>query len=249
MQLRAVPSSWVAAAALTVLSSAGVAALVLPQPPVAAPAAAPAPRVVAAYQAAPVPLSLSFPAAPAPVRAAAAPVRVRAAPVAAPAARAATAPRTCSGPGWQARRGAAAVASLRRPADAAAVRVVFRPARADVLGMADLRLRRVDVYVRSCASESDALLRHVVAHELGHVLDVTRMTPALRAEWLAARGIPAGTPWFGCDRCADFATPAGDFAETYAQWQRGSRTSRSQLAPAPSRAQLERLAARFFPAL
>jgi hypothetical protein len=241
-------ASWVGAAALTVLSSAGVAALSLAAAP--ATAADPEARVVAAYQYAPQPVTLSFPApaAPAPPPAPVAPASVvvqQAAPAApAPAARRVD-PR-CEGDGWQQRRGEAALERLRRPADARAVPVAFRPARSDVLGLADLEAARVEVFVRSCARQPDALLLHVLAHELGHVLDATRMTDALRAQWMEARGIPAGTPWFGCNACTDFATPAGDFAETYAQWQRGSRSSRSELAPAPSTAQLEELAARFF---
>ena len=248
-------AGWVAAAALTVLSSAAVAALTLAAgtptldatatlPSSAAMLAEPAAndRVVASYRTAPTPVSLVFPE----------PAPTAAAPAASPATRA---PRVsaarranplCEGAGWQTRRGAAAVAKLRRPADARAVPVAFRPARPDVLGMADLHARRVDVYVRSCATQSDTLLLHVVAHELGHVLDATRMNDDLRARWMAARGIPAGTPWFGCSRCSDFATPAGDFAETYAQWQRGATTNRSQLAPPPSRAQLASLARTFF---
>ncbi len=234
------------------LSSAAMAAVTLsagaPQaaaPLAAAVAAAPAAegRVVAEYQSAPRPITLSFPAPPAdPAAAAAAPARVQAR-AAAPARRA---DPLCEGDGWEQRRGAAALERLRRPADARAVPVAFRSARSDVLGLADLTAARVDVFVRSCARESDALLLHVLAHELGHVVDGTRMTDDLRAEWITARGIPAGTPWFGCNACTDFATPAGDFAETYAQWQRGARDSRSQLAGPASRAELESLAARFF---
>jgi hypothetical protein len=72
------------------------------------------------------------------------------------------------------------------------------------------------------------------------------MTDAARAAWMAARGMPADTPWYGCNACTDFATPAGDFAEVYAQWQTGASSNRSQLAPAPSSGQLADLAARFF---
>jgi hypothetical protein len=60
------------------------------------------------------------------------------------------------------------------------------------------------------------------------------------------RGIPASTPWFGCSYCSDFATPAGDFAETYAQWQRGTFDSRTKIAPMPGSAALAALGARFF---
>lgn len=247
---------WIAAAALTVLSSAAVVALTLTTAgttaalPTAAAMVADtgdSARVVASYRTAPAPVSISFPAPAARTAPVVAPSPAAAAP--APAPRVAAARRAnplCQGAGWEARRGAAAIDRLRRPSDARAVPMAFRAARSDVLGMADLNARRIDVYVRSCASQSDALLLHVVAHELGHLVDAIRMDDDLRTRWMAARGIPAGTPWFGCSRCSDFATPAGDFAETYAQWQRGASTNRSQLAPTPSRAQLASLARTFF---
>lgn len=245
---------WIAAAGLTVLSSAAIAALTLTTagttaalPTAAAMVADPvdSARVVASYRTAPTPVSISFPAPAAAPRPSVAP----ATPATAAAPRVAAARRAnplCQGAGWEARRGAAAIDRLRRPADGRAVPMAFRSARSDVLGMADLNDRRIDVYVRSCAKQSDALLLHVVAHELGHLVDAIRMNDDLRARWKAARGIPASTPWFGCSRCSDFATPAGDFAETYAQWQRGATTNRSQLAPTPSPAELASLARTFF---
>ncbi|MCU1693202.1 MAG: hypothetical protein JWM64_2293, partial [Frankiales bacterium] len=151
----------------------------------------------------------------------------------------------CSGDGWQQRRGSAALASL-RPAPSPARALVFRPARSGFLGLTHMDSRVVEVFVRSCSRQSDALLRHVVAHELGHAYDRAHLTPSLRAAWLRARGVPAGTRWEGCDRCTDFATPAGDFAETYAQWRRGASDSRTQLARVPGPAALDRLAAAFF---
>ena len=161
------------------------------------------------------------------------------------------APRTigssplCSGAGWQQRRGAAALGSLRH-AVPGGVSIAFLPGRGGLKGMTYYDTHHVDVYVGACDRESDALLRHVVAHELGHAWDSLHLTQTMRADYLAARGIPAGTPWFGCNKCQDFATPAGDFAETYAQWQRGASDSRSKLAPPASQAQLQQLAAAFF---
>ena len=151
----------------------------------------------------------------------------------------------CSGAGFEQRRGAAALASLLRPGDARGYLVEFRPGRSDVLGLAHLPERRVEIFVRSCAAQPDRLLRHVIAHEIGHLVDADTM-PALRNEWLRARGISSSMPWFGCNSCSDFATPAGDFAEVYAQWQRSASDNRSELAPAPSSAALAELAARFF---
>jgi hypothetical protein len=45
-------------------------------------------------------------------------------------------------------------------------------------------------------------------------VDVTYSTPALRSSYRSIRGIQADARWFGCADCSDFATPAGDFAET-----------------------------------
>jgi hypothetical protein len=151
---------------------------------------------------------------------------------------------TCSGDGWQQRRGEQALASLLH-AVPAGVSISFLPGRGDLKGMTYYDTHHVDVYVGTCSTESDALLRHVVAHEMGHAWDSEHMTDELRAEYLDARGIPAGTSWFGCNGCRDFATPAGDFAETYAQWQRSSSDSRTQISHPASASELSSLA-RFF---
>lgn len=215
MARRTPQPSNVGAAAVTVLSAGLAAAVALVSAP-ALTAAPPPPQVlqvVGAYQAAPVPVELSFPAPPEPAAPAPAPAPVQPQPKPA----AAPADPMCQGAGWQERRGQAAVGRLRRPADARAVQVQFRPARSDVLGLAHLQEGRLELFVRSCTRQSDGLVLHVLAHELGHLRDVARMDGDQRAQWKALRGIPAGTPWFGCDGCSDFATPAGDFAEVYAQ--------------------------------
>lgn len=262
-------SSWVAGAALAVLSSAVVAALALPA--TAGQRGPVDPEVSAAIVVAPTALVLRFPpparasASPkprAPRTATATPSRAPTSrPLASrpPASRMPPAPASgvtgsrsgspadalCGGAGWERRRGELALASLRRPGDAQNFRVDFLPGRSDVLGLAYLGERRVEIFVRSCAELSDGLLRHVVAHELGHLVDAA-MPSGRREEWLAARGIAAGTPWLGCNGCTDFATPAGDFAEVYAQWQRSATDNLSELGSAPSPAELDRLAGRFF---
>jgi hypothetical protein len=190
-------------------------------------------------------------AAPAPVQHAA-----QAAPAAVPTpkqkrpARAATATATgqdvCSGPSWTTRRGQQALSTLKDDGSRSGVTVSFLGARSGYLGLTYPSQHHVDVFVRSCAVESAALLRHVVSHEMGHAYDAAHMTPALRAAYMAMRGIPAGTPWFGCSYCTDFHTPAGDFAETYSQWQRGASDSRTTMATIPSATQLAAIAAAFF---
>ena len=154
-------------------------------------------------------------------------------------------PDVCGGSDLAARRGLAALMSL-RPAAGSGYQLVFGPARRGLLGLTVPALRRIEVYVRPCDAESRPLLRHVIAHELGHAWDRGRLTVAMRDAWKRARGIPDATPWLGCSRCADFATPAGDFAEVYAQWRTGSTTNDSQLAGAPAPAVLTGLAKRFF---
>lgn len=151
----------------------------------------------------------------------------------------------CAGTGWEQRRGQAALDSLLRPIPTD-VTMAFLPGGGALKGMTYYDRHHVDIYVGSCSFESEALLRHVVAHEMGHAWDSLHMTDQLRADYLAARGIAAGTPWFGCDKCQDFATPAGDFAETYAQWQRSASDSRSTMARPATPAELANLGAQFF---
>jgi hypothetical protein len=155
-------------------------------------------------------------------------------------------PALCSGDGWQERRGRAALASLKAGAERTGFRVEFSGARKGYLGLTHLQQRRIEMFVRACGTQSDELLRHVMAHELGHAYDTTHGNATLRAAWQAVRGIPASTPWYGCSGCTDFATPAGDFAEVYAQWARGSSTNRSELAGDVGGAQLAQLAQQFF---
>jgi hypothetical protein len=255
-----------AALVLAVLTAGVVSALHLEAATAPAPLVAPVPAslpmaIAPAQEVAPLPVDLApEPAVPAPPSAApepAAPPPAPAVPAPPPPAPAAAEPAPapapaaapdplCSGPGWEQRRGQAALDSLRRPGDAARFTVEFKPAHPTYQGLATVHERRLEVFVRPCDRVSMSLLRHVVAHEIGHLVDGDRMTDGLRAEYLAVRGIPAGTPWYGCNGCADFATPAGDFAEVYAQWQRGASDNRSQMAPPPSSGQLAEIAARFF---
>jgi hypothetical protein len=135
-----------------------------------------------------------------------------------------------------AQRGARVLASLHYPWQRLGYRVEFLPAKAGYLGQTDFDDRVVEIYVR--IAESDLVLAHSIAHELGHVLDFTRGSAATRALYLSTRGLGRSLAWFGCSGCTDFRTPAGDWAEVFAYWLAGPGDFRSELAGPPTPRQL-----------
>ena len=120
--------------------------------------------------------------------------------------------------------GAAALALL--PVDPA-VRLpdwelTFLPGRDGVRALTFPRDRRIEVYVRE-TDTPEALVR-VLAHELGHAVDVADNDADDRARWRAARGAGPEVPWWPDGTTYDFDTLAGDFAEAYATWLVGSES-------------------------
>jgi hypothetical protein len=91
--------------------------------------------------------------------------------------------------------------------------VVFLPGRVGYRGRTLAGPKRIEIYVRQ--GDTAQLVAYDLGHELGHAVDVTYSTPARRSSYRSIRGIQADTRWFGCADCTDFATPAGDFAETF----------------------------------
>ena len=111
----------------------------------------------------------------------------------------------------------------------------FLPGRKGLRGATYPDRRVIEIYVRSGDRPDE--LAHVVAHELGHAVDVARLDDADRAAWRAARGVPANVRWFPeGSAVADYATPAGDWAESFAHWQVGSGWF-SRVGPPPDAAQ------------
>jgi hypothetical protein len=115
-------------------------------------------------------------------------------------------------------------------------RVVFKPASQGLLGLTDSRARTITIYVRS--TESDVVLAHSIGHEMGHALDFSRGSSAKSQLYLTIRHLSPSLDWFGCNSCSDYATPAGDWAEVFAQWLAGPGDFRSQLAGPPTSGQL-----------
>ena len=94
--------------------------------------------------------------------------------------------------------------------------IVFKGSRKGYLAMTMRPERRIEVYLRS--DRPTPGIAHDIAHELGHAIDVTYNTQESRATYLRLRGLAPGIDWWTCEACRDLDVPAGDFAETFAQW-------------------------------
>lgn len=108
----------------------------------------------------------------------------------------------------------------------------------NIAGYTWSREERIEVFVRPGATSSD--LARILAHELGHAVDVSKNSGDERRAWLEIRGAE-DAPWWPGNGLADFATGAGDFAEAFAVWQVGDGDYRGELAPVPTPEQLELL--------
>jgi hypothetical protein len=119
--------------------------------------------------------------------------------------------------------------------------IVFMPPRAGFRAMTLPAKHRIEIYARP--QDDLGLLAHDIAHEIGHAIDLIHNTAETRRKWMVARGIKPSTKWFGCDRCSDYNTPSGDFAETFALLLAGPKYFRGRIAPRPSDAQIPALIA------
>lgn len=112
----------------------------------------------------------------------------------------------------------------------------FLPGRQGVRGYTYPESRVIEVFVRE--SDSPEALAHVIAHEVGHAVDVSLLDDGERASWRGARGISARAPWFpGFNGETDFASGAGDFAESFA-WTFAGPPWFSDLGPPPDDLQM-----------
>ncbi len=89
--------------------------------------------------------------------------------------------------------------------------------------------KRIEVFVAG-DDDTDRVAR-VLAHELGHAVDVTLTDADQRRAWLTERGAPSETAWWPGSGRPDFETGAGDFAEVFAAWQVGADDFKSQVNP------------------
>jgi len=117
--------------------------------------------------------------------------------------------------------------------------IEFRPEEDGLYGLTLVPEKRIEIYVRP--DQSPRLLAHVVAHELGHAVDVSLNDGPDRRRWEEQRGL-GSDPWWPGSGATDFSTGAGDFAESFAAWQVGERDFRSNLAGPPDEADIALLA-------
>ncbi len=105
--------------------------------------------------------------------------------------------------------------------------ITYGRSREDVRGLTFPRTRTIEIYIRE--GDTAATVARVLAHEVGHAIDVDHHDDADRQRWREARGIDPSVPWWPNDTTFDFDTAAGDWAESFAVWQTGA-TNQSNVA-------------------
>ena len=136
-------------------------------------------------------------------------------------------------------RGRAALAALDYDWRGLGYRVQFRPYTGRSLGTTNRITRTITVYV--APRQSELSLRTTLAHELGHALDFEHGTHERRSAYRRIRGLPSSSAWFPCNRCDDYSSPAGDFAEVFATWLVGPGDFRSRVKGPPTARELQEL--------
>ena len=106
------------------------------------------------------------------------------------------------------------------------------------MGLTYTREQRIEIFVRP--NQSVDFLAHVIAHELGHAVDVALNDGDDRDMWQTRRRID-DAPWWPENGANDFSTGAGDFAESFAAWQTGPGSFRSEIGALPSESDQELL--------
>jgi hypothetical protein len=133
------------------------------------------------------------------------------------------------------------LALIRFPWKKLGYEIAFMGPRPGYRAMTISEQRRIEIYNRP--GDSPLLTAYDLAHELGHAVDLDNNTPERRTRWRELRGIDPEAAWFGCNRCPDYNTPAGDFAETFAFLLLGPGNYHSRMALPPTKDQISALAA------
>ncbi|MEA3055661.1 MAG: hypothetical protein QOD30_1093 [Actinomycetota bacterium] len=138
-------------------------------------------------------------------------------------------------------RGAQALDRIDYPWEHLGFSITFEGPNRGLLGKADCNTDRISIYVRP--QQSVQQLAFVIAFELGHAVDCSFMDDRSRSQWASIRGFPDGWRWFPGCVCTEDDFGSGDISMVFATWlvPDGGYRWRSNLAPAPSPEQLQRL--------
>ena len=113
-------------------------------------------------------------------------------------------------------------------------RVVYSGPNAGFRGLTYPYDNTIEMFVRD--NDTPESLAGILAHEIGHAIDVTHFGDSERNQWRDARGID-DSQWWPDAYASDFESGAGDFAESFAYWAVGDASS-SQIAGTPTSGQL-----------
>lgn len=119
-------------------------------------------------------------------------------------------------PGWEQRKGRAALSLVAYDWERIGFHIKFMSAKSGYRGGTFPYEELIEIYVRPELTVEE--IAQDIAHELGHAFDWVFNTQDERQLYQMVRGHPADRGWFACSGCTDYATPAGDFAETFAYW-------------------------------
>ncbi len=90
--------------------------------------------------------------------------------------------------------------------------IEYRQDRPGFRGLTFTREKRIEIYVDP--GESTSSVAGILAHEIGHAIDVEYLTTEERSQWREARDLP--NAWWPGNGLSDFHVGAGDFAEAVA---------------------------------
>ncbi len=90
--------------------------------------------------------------------------------------------------------------------------IEYREDKPGFRGLTFTREKRIEIYVNE--DESPDSVAGILAHEIGHAIDVEHLTNTQRNSWRDARGLPDA--WWPGNGLSDFHVGAGDFAEAVA---------------------------------
>jgi hypothetical protein len=138
-----------------------------------------------------------------------------------------------------AQRGAEALALIHYPWEQTGYSIVFSGARPGMLGLTSNVTHTITIYVRD--TQSSSAIARIIAHELGHAVDLRFTTDAERDRYRAIRGLGSVAWYPDCLQCSDYGYPAGDFAEVFASWLLGPGRFASLIGAPPTAGELAQL--------